>query len=89
MLEGLFTLDSLVSLVTLTLLEIVLGIDNVIFVSILLGRLPEDQTKKARRLWVILGIIVRSGLLIGLGWACFYFIRAPRKFTISWKAMRK
>jgi len=66
--EGLFTLDALVSLITLTLLEIVLGIDNVIFVSILLGRLPEDQTKKARRLWVILGIIVRSGLLIGLGW---------------------
>lgn len=66
--EGIFTLDALVSLVTLTLLEIVLGIDNVIFVSILLGRLPEDQTKKARRLWVILGIIVRSALLIGLGW---------------------
>ncbi len=55
-------------LLTLTLLEIVLGIDNVIFVSILIGRLPASQNKKARRLWMILGIIVRSILLIGLGW---------------------
>jgi predicted tellurium resistance membrane protein TerC len=66
--EGIFTLDSLVSLFTLTLLEIVLGIDNVIFVSILIGRLPAKENKKARRLWMILGIIVRSILLIGLGW---------------------
>ncbi len=66
--EHLFTVDSLVSLLTLTLLEIVLGIDNVIFVSILIGRLPADQSKKARRLWMILGIIVRSILLLALGW---------------------
>ncbi|MEO7312613.1 MAG: TerC family protein [Chitinophagaceae bacterium] len=66
--ENLLTVDSLISLVTLTLLEIVLGIDNVIFVSILIGRLPADQNKRARRLWMILGIIVRSGLLLGLGW---------------------
>lgn len=66
--EGIFTLDSLVSLLTLTLLEIVLGIDNVIFVSILIGRLPASENKKARRLWVLLGILVRSILLIGLGW---------------------
>ena len=66
--EQLLTADALVSLVTLTLLEIVLGIDNVIFVSILIGRLPADQSKRARRLWMILGIIVRSILLLGLGW---------------------
>ncbi|MES2772945.1 MAG: TerC family protein [Bacteroidota bacterium] len=66
--EQLLTVDSLISLVTLTLLEIVLGIDNVIFVSILIGRLPAEQSKRARRLWMITGIIVRSGLLLGLGW---------------------
>jgi len=66
--EQLLTVDALISLLTLTLLEIVLGIDNVIFVSILIGRLPADQSKKARRLWMILGIIVRSVLLLALGW---------------------
>lgn len=66
--QDLFTVDSLISLVTLTLLEVVLGIDNVIFVSILIGRLPASQNKRARRLWMILGIAVRSGLLLGLSW---------------------
>src|ERR1700712_3944307 len=66
--EQLFTLESLVSLLTLTLLEIVLGIDNVIFVSILIGRMNAAESKKARRLWMILGILVRSLLLVGLGW---------------------
>ena len=41
--ENLFTADALVSLITLTVLEIVLGIDNVIFVSILIGRLDEAK----------------------------------------------
>jgi len=66
--QHLLTVDSLISLITLTLLEIVLGIDNVIFVSILIGRLPASENKKARRLWMILGIIVRSALLLALGW---------------------
>ncbi len=66
--EQLLTLDSLISLVTLAILEIVLGIDNVIFVSILMGRLDDRQKLKARRIWMIAGITVRIGLLIGLGW---------------------
>ena len=61
-------MDSLISLFTLTILEIVLGIDNVIFVSILLGRLPVTRQLQARRIWMIAGIIVRSILLLGLGW---------------------
>ena len=65
----LFSLDSLVSLLILIVLEIVLGIDNVIFVSILIGRLPVRQQLAARRVWdVIAGILIRSGLLLGLGW---------------------
>src|ERR1700760_280885 len=66
--NSLFTFDSLISLLTLTVLEIVLGIDNVIFVSLLIGRLPAAQQLNARRIWVIAGIIGRSGLLLGLGW---------------------
>lgn len=66
--EHLFTLDALISLLTLTTLEIVLGIDNVIFVSIILGRIPEEKRLRARRLWMVLGILMRSALLLGLGW---------------------
>lgn len=66
--EHLLTMDNLISLVTLALLEIVLGIDNVIFVSILMGRLEEKDRKKARRIWMIAGITVRIMLLLALGW---------------------
>jgi len=66
--EYLFTVDSLISLLTLTVLEIVLGIDNVIFVSIIMGRLPKDQQLSARRIWMFAGIGVRVLLLIALGW---------------------
>lgn len=66
--HALLNFDSLVSLVTLTLLEIVLGIDNVIFVSILIYRLPAARQLDARRVWMIAGILIRSGLLLGLGW---------------------
>lgn len=66
--EQLLTVDALISLITLASLEIVLGIDNVIFVSILMGRLDEKQKLKARRLWMILGISVRIALLMALGW---------------------
>jgi predicted tellurium resistance membrane protein TerC len=67
--EHLFTSESIISFVILVVLEVVLGIDNVIFVSIIMGRLkkPEDE-KNARRLWMLTGIIVRSMLLMGLGW---------------------
>src|SRR4029078_6769326 len=55
-------------LITLAVLEIVLGIDNVIFVSILMGMLDNRQKLLARLIWLIAGIAVRIGLLIGLGW---------------------
>jgi hypothetical protein len=65
---SLFTIDSLISLITLALLEIVLGIDNVIFVSILMGRLKEEQKLLSRRIWMFLGIAARILLLLALGW---------------------
>lgn len=66
--EDLFTLSALISLLTLTVLEVVLGIDNVIFVSIILGRIPAENRLRARRIWMIGGILMRSVLLLGLGW---------------------
>ncbi len=67
--EHLLTSESLVSFVVLVVLEIVLGIDNVIFVSIILNRLPDEASrKKGRRFWMLTGIIVRSLLLFGLSW---------------------
>jgi len=66
--EHLLTADSIISLLILIVLEVVLGIDNVIFVSIIINRLPAKDHKRARRAWIIMGIIVRSILLMGLSW---------------------
>ncbi len=64
----LFTSDSIISFFVLVILEIILGVDNVIFVSIIINRLPKKLHKKARYFWVISGMIVRSCLLLGLSW---------------------
>jgi len=66
--EHLFTSESIISFVVLVILEIVLGIDNVIFVSLVMNRLPSKQVPNARKAWMITGIIMRSLLLMGLGW---------------------
>lgn len=66
--EQFFTLDALISLITLATLEVVLGIDNVIFVSILMGRIDPSKRLKARRIWMVAGILVRISLLMALGW---------------------
>jgi predicted tellurium resistance membrane protein TerC len=67
--EHLFTSESIISFLILAILEVVLGIDNVIFVSIIMNRLNDkSQQQRARRLWMITGIISRSLLLMGLGW---------------------
>ena len=66
--EYLFTTESIISFFVLVILEVVLGIDNVIFVSIIINRLKKEDEKKARRAWMITGIIIRSTLLLGLGW---------------------
>lgn len=67
--EHLFTSESIISFVILVVLEVVLGIDNVIFVSLSLNRLSDDKEKRrARRIWMITGIISRSLLLFGLTW---------------------
>jgi predicted tellurium resistance membrane protein TerC len=60
--------ESWIALLTLTALEIVLGIDNVVFISILAGKLPLEQQKRARRLGLALAMFMRIGLLFSLAW---------------------
>jgi predicted tellurium resistance membrane protein TerC len=57
-----------IALLTLTALEIVLGIDNIIFISILTGKLPHEQQGKARTVGLALAMITRVGLLFSLTW---------------------
>lgn len=57
-----------IALATLTALEIVLGIDNIIFISILSSRLPEDQRNRGRTLGLMLAMLTRIGLLLSLTW---------------------
>jgi predicted tellurium resistance membrane protein TerC len=57
-----------IALLTLTVLEIVLGIDNIIFISILSGKLPEEQQKKGRFVGLILAMVTRILLLLSLSW---------------------
>ena len=75
------------SLVTLMALEIVLGIDNLLFISILAGRLPEHQQSKARKVGLALALITRLMLLATLAW--IVGLTAPfitiGKFGLSWR----
>ncbi len=57
-----------IGLITLTALEIVLGIDNVVFISILAGKLPEHQQARARQLGLSLAMLTRIALLLSLAW---------------------
>ena len=60
------TSETLVSLITLSLLEVVLGIDNIVFISILSGKLPEAKQKLARRYGLFIGMLVRICLLAAI-----------------------
>ena len=66
--EWLTSPEAWIALVTLTALEIVLGIDNIIFISILVGRLPEHQRARARFLGLGLAMLTRIALLLSLTW---------------------
>ena len=68
MFEWLASPEAWIALGTLTALEIVLGIDNIIFISILVGRLPRKQRAFARRMGLSLAMITRLGLLFSISW---------------------
>ena len=66
MFEILSSPDAWVALLTLTFLEIVLGIDNIIFISIAAGKLEQKQRKKATNLGLVLAMVMRIVLLFGI-----------------------
>ena len=68
MFEWLASPEAWIALGTLTALEIVLGIDNIIFISIMVGRLPQNQRAYARRMGLGLAMIARLGLLFSISW---------------------
>jgi predicted tellurium resistance membrane protein TerC len=87
--DGIFSVNGLISLVTLSILEIILGIDNIIFISIAVNKLPRIQQSKARTIGLVLALVVRSVLLLFVGWivsltSALFFIGA---FGVSGKAL--
>ena len=66
--DAFFTADGLVALLTLSALEIVLGVDNVVFIAILTARLPASQQVSARRMGLTLALVIRIGLLFAITW---------------------
>jgi predicted tellurium resistance membrane protein TerC len=68
MLELLTDPQAWIALATLTALELVLGIDNVIFIAILVDKLPEAQRNRARRIGLFMAMFLRVGLLLALSW---------------------
>src|SRR5215204_6098532 len=78
--DAFLTADGLIAFVTLTVLEIVLGIDNVIFISILAGKLPATEQERARRIGLIAAMLMRIVLLMSIAWITR--LRTPL-FTIA------
>ncbi len=66
--DVLFSGEGLIALLTLTFLEIVLGVDNIIFISIVSNKLPQHQQAKARNIGLALAMIFRVALLLGITW---------------------
>lgn len=75
--------DTWLALLTLCFLEVILGIDNIIFISIVSNKLPEIQRRKARNLGLALAMIVRIGLLLGITWIIGF---TETLFTVFGKA---
>ena len=66
--DAFLTADGLIALVTLTVLEVVLGIDNVIFISILAGKLPKQDQDRARSIGLMAAMVMRILLLMSIAW---------------------
>ncbi|AKD02564.1 TerC family protein [Pontibacter korlensis] len=85
--------DTWISLLTLTFMEVVLGIDNIVFISIIVGRLPKEQQAKGRNIGLSLALIFRVILLLFISWivgagAPIFSINLPftqDDFPVSWR----
>jgi predicted tellurium resistance membrane protein TerC len=82
--DAFLTSEGLLALATLTALEIILGVDNVIFISILAGKLPQQDQARARRLGLTAAMVMRILLLFSLAW--IIRLTAPL-FTVAGQAI--
>jgi predicted tellurium resistance membrane protein TerC len=78
----LFSVENAIALLTLTALEIVLGIDNIVFIAILCGKLPEHQRDKARKVGLMLALVTRLALLTVLTY--IIGLAQTNLFTVPW-----
>ncbi len=76
------TSNGIIAMLILTFLEIVLGIDNIIFISITADRLPKNQQAQARTTGLLLALFIRLGLLLGIGWVTS--LTQPLSFSPAW-----
>ncbi|PIQ15518.1 MAG: hypothetical protein COW67_07885 [Flavobacteriales bacterium CG18_big_fil_WC_8_21_14_2_50_32_9] len=85
--EIFLSIDTWIALLTLTFLEIVLGIDNIIFISLVAGKLPLHQQRKARLLGLSLALVVRILLLFGITWliGLTQSVIEVYDFSLSWR----
>ena len=81
--DAFLTYDGLLALVTLTFLEVILGVDNVIFISILSGKLPVHQQLKARRTGLMGAMVMRILLLLSIAW--IIRLTAPLFTVLGWE----
>ncbi len=81
--DALLTSDGLLALVTLTFLEVILGVDNVIFISILSSKLPLGQQLKARRTGLLGAMVMRILLLLSIAW--IIRLTAPLFTVLGWE----
>src|SRR5210317_1701340 len=93
MLEFLLTSDAIMALLTLTFLEIILGIDNIVFISIAANKLPENQRRKATNIGLVLAMVQRIILLFFVSFLTalkdpFYKINTDwLEVGVSWQAI--
>ena len=85
--EWLFSIDIWMSFLTLVVLEIILGIDNIIFLSIIATRLPAEKQKKARIVGLTLALLMRILLLLSLSWLTHITVVVFNiaDYNISWR----
>ena len=87
MMELLMSPDAWIAFVTLTLLELVLGIDNIVFISILADKLPPEKRERARKIGLALAMIMRIGLLsvltVIIDWLNRYLLSLHKKYQVD------
>ena len=91
--DFLFTPEAMSALLTLTFLEIILGIDNIVFISIVVGKLPEEKRARATNIGLVLALVLRIILLFTITWVIamksnlFSINTSQIRAEINWQAL--